>query len=248
VWRNMNTPYTNAMKRDMSVADFTGTTNGFNDNGMMADWNHFGMLVGYQESHDEERINYEGQWDYTGAEIDFATRMERAKINAAFFLLSPGPKMIWQYGELGYDYSLFYDRDSGTVIKDDGTKMKKKPYVAETHLAVKERKALYDTYSRLLAFRRKNHRCFDSDVNFRWSVGSSNQVGRYAYVKDGDGRQFVLFGNFGKGTQTISVTLPSGGDWYQYDNPAAVWSGSSHSTSMSEGQFYILVSDKSMCL
>ena len=248
VWRNMNYSYSKAMKRDMSVADFSGTTNGFNDNGTMAEWDHFGMFVGYQESHDEERTNYEGQWDYTGAEIDFATRMERAKINAAFFLLSPGPKMIWQYGELGYDYSLFYDRDSGTVIKDDGTKMKKKPYVADSYLAVKERKALYDTYCSLLAFRKKNHRCFDSDVNFRWKVGSGNQVGRYAYVKDGDGRQFVLFGNFGKGTQTISVTLPSGGDWYQYDNPAAVWSGSSHSTTMAEGQFYILVSDKSMCL
>ena len=249
VWRNMNDSYIKAMKRDMSLADFSGTTNGFKDNGMMADGNHFGMFVGYQESHDEERTGYEGQWDYTGAEIGFATRMERAKINAAFFLLSPGPKMIWQYGELGYDYSLFYDRENGNVeYGDDMVKMKKKPYVKDSYLAVKERKALYDTYSRLLAFRRKNHRCFDSDVNFRWKVGYGNQVGRYAYVKAGDGRQFVLFGNFGKGTQTISVTLPSGGDWYQYDDPSAVWSGSSHSTSMAEGQFYILVSDKSMCL
>ena len=27
-------------------------------------------------------------------------------LNAAFLLTIPGPKMIWQFGELGYDYSI----------------------------------------------------------------------------------------------------------------------------------------------
>ena len=239
VWRNMNYPYTKAQKRDMSQADFSGTTNGFDGNsGMMADWNNFGMLVGFQESHDEQRTNYEAQWDYNGKEIDFATRIERAKINAAFFLLSPGPKMIWQFGEIGYDIS----------IEDNG-RTGKKPCKTAEYMAVGERKALYDTYSSLLKFRRSNPRFFDGDVNFRWYVGGNEQTGRYLFSRSGEGKHFALFGNFGTGTQTIGVQLPEGvSQWYDYQNSNSVWNGQNHTCTMAEGQFYLLVSDRSMCL
>ena len=237
VWRNMNHSYTKAMRRNMSDADFTGTTNTFNDSGMMGDWQTFGQYVGYQESHDEERICYLGQWeDNNGPEIPFATRMERAKINAAFFLLSPGPKMIWQFGEIGYDHSI-----------EDGGRTDKKPWKTEEYMAVKERKALYDTYAMLIKFRKDNPRFFDSDVNFRWYVGGSQKTGRYLFAKSGDNKHFALFGNFGTGSQNISVSLPKDGIWYQYDN-GAEWKGSSHNTKMAEGQFVILVDDKNACL
>lgn len=238
VWRNMNYSYTKAMKRDMSQADFSGTTNTFDGNsGMMGGWQTFGQYVGYQESHDEQRTNYEGQWDYSGSEIAFATRMERAKLNAAFFLLSPGPKMIWQFGEIGYDIS----------IEDNG-RTGKKPCKTAEYMAVPERKALYDTYATLIKFRKDNPRFFDYDVNFRWYVGSNEQTGRYLFARNGDGQHFALFGNFGGGSQSIGVSLPEGvGQWYQYDDPSAVWTGSSHTVPMSEGQFYLLVSDPSMC-
>lgn len=238
VWRNMNYSYTKAMKRDMSVADFTGTTNTFDGtSGMMGDWQTFGQYVGYQESHDEQRTNYEGQWDYNGASIDFATRIERAKLNAAFFLLSPGPKMIWQFGEIGYDISI-----------DENGRTGKKPCRTAEYMAVAERKALYDTYTMLIKFRKDNPRFFDYDVNFRWYVGGSEQTGRYLFAKSAEGRYFALIGNFGAGSQNIGVSLPEGVDrWYQYDDRSAVWTGSTHTVPMSEGQFYLLVSDPSMC-
>ena len=237
VWRNMNHSYTKAMRRNMSDADFTGTTNTFNDSGMMGDWQTFGQYVGYMESHDEERTAYLGQWeDNNGPEIPFATRMERAKINAAFFLLSPGPKMIWQFGEIGYDHSI-----------EDGGRTDKKPWKTDEYMAVKERKALYDTYAMLIKFRKDNPRFFDSDVNFRWYVGGSNQTGRYLFAKSGENKHLALFGNFGTGSKSISVTLPKDGSWYQYDT-GAEWKGNSHNPTMAEGQFYILVDDSSLCL
>ena len=234
VWRNMNHPFTKAQRGEMGEADFTGLTNTFRDNGMMEDWQTFGQYVGYQESHDEQRTNYEAQWTKT----DFAIRIERAKLNAAFLLLAPGPKMIWQFGEIGYDIS----------IEDNG-RTGKKPCRTAEYMAVKERKALYDTYSMLLKFRRDNPRFFDYDVNFRWYVGNNEQTGRYLFARSAEGKHFALFGNFGTGRQDISVALPEGVDkWYQYDNSNAVWYGSSHVPSMAEGQFYLLVSDKGMCL
>ena len=237
VWRKMTDPYIKSQKRDMSQADFTGTTNWFGSNGMMSDSQAFGMLVGYQESHDEQRTNYEGQWSYNGSSIDFATRIERAKINAAFLLMSPGPKMIWQFGEIGYDISIEENGRTG-----------KKPCKTSEYLAVKERKALYDTYSKLLQFRKKNPSFFDYTVNFRWYVDSAHQTGRYLFSRDIDNRQFALFGNFGTGSQSIGVSLPAEGPWYQYDDPTKVWNGASHTVSLAEGQFYILVNDKSLCL
>ncbi len=237
VWRNMNHPYTKAMRRNMWEGDFTGLVNSYDESGYISDNLPFGTLVGYQESHDEERTNYLGQWeDNNGPGIPFATRIERAKINAAFFLLAPGPKMIWQFGEIGYDYSIEYNGRTG-----------KKPVVTDSYMAVKERKELYDTYSMLLKFRRDNPRFFDSDARFRWYVDGNHQGGRYMFCEAADGKQFALFGNFGNGGGTIGLTLPHGGAWYQYDNSSAVWNGASHSPEMAEGQFYILVNDKSIC-
>ena len=114
-------------------------------------------------------------------------------------------------------------------------------------MKVPERKALYDTYSKLIAFRKKNHRLFDYDVNFRWYVGGGEQTGRYLFATQG-GKTIAVFGNFGSGSKTIGVDLPSDGAWYQYDDASKVWNGKNHTVHMAEGQFYVLVNDKSMCL
>ena len=63
-------------------------------------------LIAYMESHDEERVMWEVE------ESGFYTEeggLERLKLNAAFFFLIPGPKMIWQFGEFGYDEELNND-------------------------------------------------------------------------------------------------------------------------------------------
>ncbi len=67
-------------------------------------------LVTYAESHDEERIMYtiklNGQSfaDYNIRNQN--TALDRIELNSVFFLPLPGPKMIWQFGERGYDLSI----------------------------------------------------------------------------------------------------------------------------------------------
>ena len=227
VWQNMNYSFKESAMGWMSNASFEG----LRDTGLP-----FGTLVGYMESHDEERTMAAAEQNGTAAvKASYELRLDRAGINAAFFLLTPGPKMIWQFGELGYDYSIEHNGRTG-----------KKPWVADDYFADKHRRDLYDTYAMLLEFRGNNPRFFDSDAELSWAVGSGNTIGRHIYCKDGDGKRFALFGNFGSGEQTISVTLPADGTWYQYDN-GAEWNGRSHSPKMAEGQFYLLVNDKSLC-
>ncbi|MCX6266887.1 MAG: alpha-amylase family glycosyl hydrolase [Bacteroidetes bacterium] len=76
------------------------------------------QLVAYMESHDEERMMYKNvTWGNAMMEPyyntkDTGTALHRMELAANFFFTIPGPKMIWQFEELGYDYSINYP--SGT--------------------------------------------------------------------------------------------------------------------------------------
>ena len=159
--------------------------------------------------------------------------MRRLGLNAAFFLTVPGPKMIWQFGELGYDISINYP--SGT----EGDRTSRKPAKWE-YMDDPARKALYDTYAGLLEFRNENPRFFDSDASFRWYVSGEHWPGRYLF-NSVDGKNIAIFGNFGSGSQTISVELPHNGTWYNYYNRNEVWSGKNHAPTLKEGEFIFLV-------
>ena len=152
------------------------------------------------------------------AEDPLTVAMRRAGASAAFFLTVPGPKMIWQFGEIGYDYSIDYNDRTG-----------EKPVVTDEYMAVPARKALYDTYAALLKFRRENPRFFDSDASFTWTpTGTLKKI-----TCTVDGKSFHVVGNFDK--QNVSYTVPSG-TWTDYINGGTV----SGNITLKEGEFRLL--------
>ena len=153
------------------------------------------------------------------AESPFEVAMRRAGASAAFFLTVPGPKMIWQFGEIGYDISIEENGRTG-----------EKPVKTDEYMAVPARKALYDTYSKLLKFRRENPRFFDSDASFSWTpTGNLKKITCTA-----DGKTFHVVGNFGKGQTTY--TVPSG-SWTDQINGGTV----SGTITLKEGEFRLLM-------
>ena len=44
------------------------------------------------------------------------TSLERLKSAGSIFFLLPGPKMIWQFGEVGYDISIDYNGRLGKSL------------------------------------------------------------------------------------------------------------------------------------
>ncbi len=77
--------------------------------------------MSYMESHDEERVGYKvKQW---GANNDGTMQYfsNRLKLTAAFNMLLPGPRMVWQFGELGYDISI--DENGRTGKKPNAWKL-----------------------------------------------------------------------------------------------------------------------------
>ena len=146
--------------------------------------------------------------------------MRRAGAGAAFFLTVPGPKMIWQFGEIGYDYSIDYNDRTG-----------EKPVVTAEYLADPERRKLYDTYASLLKFRRDNPRFFDSDADFKWTpTGTLKKI-----TCTVEGKTFHVIGNFGKVSATVD--LPAG-QWKDYMNENA--SFTSGSVTLKSGEFRLL--------
>lgn len=195
VWRNLNHAYCQAAM-------------GYSDSSFGGLWTGtampFGSYVGYMESHDEERTAFKSEaYGITGIKGNLDVRMLREALNAAFFLTVPGPKMLWQFEELGYDISI-----------DENGRTGRKP-IHWDYYEVSQRKALYDTYCSLIKFRNENPRFFDSDASFNWNVTGWDN-GR-SITCTADGKSFAVIGNFTTATKNISVSLPSDGQWKDYE-------------------------------
>ncbi len=77
-------------------------------------WN-YPNLIDYMENHDEERMLFEAlSWGNASGDYDIKdtlTALHHQEQALVTFLGIPGPKMLWQFQEMGYDYSIFYGGD-----------------------------------------------------------------------------------------------------------------------------------------
>ncbi len=188
-------------------------------------------LVGFMESHDEERVGYKmltwGSWNMaTNANM----RALRAGLSATFMLLAPGPKMMWQFGEMNYDINIDYNGRTG-----------RKPVHWE-YLDSEQGKYVHNAYSNILALRNHFPQMFSGlEGSFSYQISASLGVLR-KYTYTSDKANIVLFGNFSKDTITTAVTLPSlpvGKQWYNYIAQEPVSMG--ESLTVAPHRFLILV-------
>ena len=106
IWGNMNYAYTQGAGGWNTNSDYSWGS--YKNRGWVQP-----NLVTYMESHDEERVMYKNISSGNATKPpynikDTTTALQRVQLNANFFFTIPGPKMIWQFGELGYDYSITY--------------------------------------------------------------------------------------------------------------------------------------------
>jgi 1,4-alpha-glucan branching enzyme len=183
LWGNMNHTYINAAKaRFTSLSQTYHIDRGWDDP----------HLISYMESHDEERL----MWEVRKSE-SISSSIERAKLAAAFFLTVPGPKMIWQFGEMGYDEELNNDRLG----------------VKPTHWEYLEdptRKKLLDLYKSLINLKVKTN-YIDEDY-FSWSPSAIVKTININHPEV----SIYLMGNFDDEVQTTAHKFPSSGTWYNY--------------------------------
>ena len=221
VWRNMNNAYCQAAMGFSSDSDFSGLWTGSSM--------PFGSYVGFMESHDEERTAYKSKaYGNSAIKGNLSARMKREALNAAFFLTVPGPKMLWQFQELGYDESI-----------ETGGRTGKKPLHWEYYEDA-DRKALYDTYAKLLKFRRENPELFRSDASFSWKVGTGNWSNGRTITCSAGSKGLIVAGNFDLSAREVTVTVPEG-NWKNYFTGEMVEGGNIIPFSLESGEFVMLV-------
>ncbi len=203
LWGNMNYAYMEATEGSVNNSDLSWQS--YRDRG----WND-PNVVAYMESHDEERIVYNllengkssGDYDITNEE----TALERAELGAVFFLTIPGPKMIWQFGELGYDVSIDYnDRTGEKPIKWD-------------LLEDSNHSKLYHKYLQMLELK-SNYNVFNtSDI----MLDVEDDVADKKIVLEGDSSDIFLVGNFDVEQITTTADFTQTGTWYDVFNDESI--------------------------
>lgn len=210
VWRNMNHAYCQSAMGYKEDSDFSGTY-------YTSSSRPVNSLVSYMESHDEERAAYkQTQYGNGILKTNLNAQMSQLATNAAFFFTVPGPKMIWQFGELGYDYSINSDLN-GNIHNDNRTSRKK---IKWDYLDVAPRKELHDIYSKLITLRFEHPELFNATATLDWNVTPSFwETGRSITLSSfGNAKQVVVIGNFTNNPVTKATSFPKTGTWYNYLN------------------------------
>lgn len=190
--------------------DYSQNTKGFTSNSSISwisyeerGWNN-PNLVGYMESHDEERLMYrnlnEGNSNTNYNVKDLNTALSREETAGVFLFTIPGPKMIWQFGELGYDINIDFNGRTG-----------RKPVKWEYEDNV-NRKHIYNTWATLIAFKTKYPEVFNT-ATFDLNVG--NTLTKSIVLKHSS-MDVVIIGNFDISTKNVATTFTKTGTWYEY--------------------------------
>ncbi|MBL0356363.1 MAG: hypothetical protein IPP72_05495 [Chitinophagaceae bacterium] len=207
LWAKCNDPYNQSTLGFASNSDFSKVMYNSSQTSFSVP-----AAVGYIESHDEERSMYKnlafGNTSGGYNVKDTATALKRQAAAAAVFLTTPGPKMIWQFGERGYEVPILFG----------GSNVSNKPPQWEK-FAEQRRKDLYNVYSKLNSLRISNADLFNSS-NFSYDFYDNNGLFKKYQITDNatSGLKLNIVANLDVVAQTRTVTFQTTGNWYNYQS------------------------------
>jgi glycosidase len=234
LWGNSNYNYNEASMGYINTSNFERAIHS------VRNWTQ-PLLMSYMESHDEERLMYKninfGNSSGSYNTTDLNTALKRMELNTVFFLTIPGPKMIWQFGELGYDFSINRCAD-GSI--NNNCRLTPKP-IRWDYLQITERRRLYDVYSSLNKLR--FHPWYKDVFVANNIMIEKSLAGGFKWMKirsATDSSQLVVVGNFDVTGQSASVTFPTAGTWYDYLNANTfAATGDAQSITLQPGEFHL---------
>lgn len=236
LWGNMNSTYNEA------TMGYTANSNLY---GVLSESRGFQEkhLIGYMESHDEQWLMFKNisfgnsSGDYNVKELN--TALGRQKLAGAFFFTLPGPKMMWQFGEVGYGYG-----NNGEQCLNDSPDC---PGIAPGRTANKpirwdywntkgtERIKLYKTWSALMNLRNSSP-AFTEPENTTYVL--SNRVKRI--ILEHADTDVVIVGNFDVVPITTTGDFTQTATWYDFfEGSEYEVTDSEQSISLEPGEFKI---------
>ena len=178
------------------------------------------------ETHDEERIAYDAIKYAQSWAKPWDVLTKRLQAVYAFHFLTPYPKMMWQFGELGYDVSIEENGRTG-----------RKP-VRWNYLEDANRKALYDAMSKIVSWRTDNEEYYGQDnvTVHTWNVNDSHMSGK-TLVMD----RVIVVANFTNAQASTTVNVPSAGEWTNLMTGEKVQLNGSHTFTLTGSDYIVLV-------
>lgn len=174
--------------------------------------------IGYAESHDEERNFYRARTHGLGnLQTDSVARLARVPLQTAFVVLMPGPKMLWQFGEFGYDIHINYNGRTG-----------RKP-IPWGWLEGEERQRALVGSAKSINLRKQFPRAFTEGA-FSFNIASNHwNEGRRIALSHGD-LEMIALGNFrvdgvngATGEIQVAPRFPKSGVWYELMSGAELY-------------------------
>ena len=210
MWGKVNNPYYQLLMGYGSDSNFGGI--GHESRGFQGK-----RLLGYFESHDEERIMYKAlqygnNWDgYNIQELNIA--LSRMSAIGAMSLTIPGPKMIWHFSDLGMENSLFTCYDGSVNEPDCKLDTKPQPQWANNWLSNDNRREVYDNWSRFIDLK-INEDVFEG--NYSITSGSLTPI---VYIWDdnissSELKNVIILANFDVVDQSVTPYFPYTGTWF----------------------------------
>jgi len=237
LWGRYNNPYNELTMGQSGNKNFDGM-------GYLAHNFSGKRLVGYFESHDEERIMYNnlqyGNSSNPNHNVqDLNTALYRMRALGAVSLLIPGPKMIWHFGDLGMEQSINTCTD-GTVDPNCRLATKPQPQWVNNWLGDPNRNQIYYDWSKMLALK-QSEPVFNGSYEIH--SGSFTPV---IYIWDDNIpisqlKNVVIVANFDVYSHTVNTSFPFTGTWYNLmDNTTFNVSNSTMSINLQPGEYRIL--------
>jgi 1,4-alpha-glucan branching enzyme len=203
LWGNMHYNYQEAARGNIDGSDMSWAIY------VRRGWNN-PNLVSYPESHDEERIMYViKQTGLSNADYNIknqTTALKRIELNSVFNIPLPGPKMIWQFGERGYDQSINRCED-GTV--NNNCRLSPKPPYWQ-YLGNPDRTDLFQVMAKLNDLKQ-------TYLEFTPESFTYDLTGAIKWYRLTSGSNHVFsVGNFDIQQKTANVSFPKTGKWYEF--------------------------------
>ena len=197
-------------------------------------------LLAYMESHDEERIMYKllqfGNSNGSYNTKDLSTALDRVEAISALYYSIPGPKMLWQFGELGYEFSI-NTCQNGTVAEN--CRLDLKP-IRWDYLEVPGRLDLLEKTSQIIKLRTQNPTF--STRNFQ--LNDTDPYVKQLQLSHPDMNAFVIT-NFDVVERQVSALFPGSGIWYDFfSGDSLELSSNSQSLTLAPGAYHIYTSKR----
>ena len=159
-------------------------------------------LITYMESHDEERQVFKME-EFGGASRNYNIRdltvaLNRLKLSGAFFFTVPGPKMLWQWGEYGYNIS----------IEENGRTGRKPAYWE--YLDYPKNQNVLEVYKELIKLRTQYDVFTEGD--FTWQPDGNYKS---IHIAKAD-TNVVIIGNFDVVETEMIPEFQNTGTWYDF--------------------------------